>query len=60
MAKSTRATQALAKAGIAFTVLSYDYESGAARIGLQAAQAIDEPPARVLKTRIVVVDGKPA
>ncbi|MYL81891.1 Cys-tRNA(Pro) deacylase [Desulfovibrio aerotolerans] len=60
MAKSTRATQALAKAGIAFTVLSYDYESGAARIGLQAAQAIDEPPARVLKTLMVVVDGKPA
>ena len=60
MSKSTRATQALAKAGVPFTVLSYDYESGAERIGLQAAQAIGEPPARVLKTLMVLVDGKPA
>ncbi|MHC1788687.1 Cys-tRNA(Pro) deacylase [Solidesulfovibrio sp.] len=58
MSKSTRATQALAKAGIAFETLRYDYESGADRIGLQAAAAIGEPPSRVLKTLMVLVDGK--
>ena len=60
MAKSTRATQLLAKAGIPFTMHHYDYESGADRIGLQAAAAIGEPPCRVLKTLMVEVDGKPA
>lgn len=60
MSKTTRATQVLAKAGIAFDVLQYAYESGADRIGLQAAEAIGEPPARVLKTLMVVVDGKAA
>ena len=60
MSKTTRATQALAKAGAAFDVLTYDYQSGAERIGLQAAAAIGEPPARVLKTLMVLVDGKPA
>ena len=60
MSKSTRATQVLAKAGIAFDVLRYAYESGAERIGLQAAEAIGEPPSRVLKTLMVLVDGKPA
>ena len=60
MSKTTRATQALAKAGAAFDVLTYDYQSGAERIGLQAAAAIGEPPSRVLKTLMVLVDGKPA
>ena len=60
MSKTTRATQALAKAGAAFEVLTYDYQSGAERIGLQAAAAIGEPPSRVLKTLMVLVDGKPA
>jgi Cys-tRNA(Pro)/Cys-tRNA(Cys) deacylase len=60
MSKSTRATQALAKAGISFSTRHYDYESGADRIGLQAAAAIGEPPSRVLKTLMVEVDGKPA
>lgn len=60
MSKTTRATQALAKAGIAFEVLQYAYESGTERIGLHAAEAIGEPPARVLKTLMVLVDGRPA
>jgi Cys-tRNA(Pro)/Cys-tRNA(Cys) deacylase len=60
MSKTTRATQALSKAGAAFAVLTYDYQAGAERIGLQAAAAIGEPPARVLKTLMVLVDGKPA
>ena len=60
MSKTTRATQFLAKAGIAFETIQYDYESGAERIGLQAAAAIGEAPSRVLKTLMVLVDGKPA
>jgi len=60
MAKATRATAALEKAGAAFTVHSYDYDPGADRIGMQAAEALGEPPRRVLKTLMVLLDGKPA
>ena len=35
---STRATQALARAGIAFETLTYDSDPDAERIGLQAAE----------------------
>jgi len=59
MSKATRATAALAKAGIAFTVHVYDYDPDADRIGLQAAEALGEPPERVLKTLMALVDGKP-
>lgn len=59
MSKATRATKALADAGIAFTVRSYDYDPDADHIGLQAAAAIGEEPARVLKTLMTKVDGKP-
>ncbi len=60
MSKSTRATQALAKAGVAFSIHLYDYDPDAERIGLQAAEAIGEEPRRVLKTLMAEVDGKPA
>lgn len=59
MSKTTRATQALAKAGVTFTVHPYDYDPDAARIGLQAAEAIGEHPSRVLKTLMAELDGKP-
>ncbi|MBB5751284.1 Cys-tRNA(Pro) deacylase [Prosthecomicrobium pneumaticum] len=59
MSKSTRATLALSKAGIAFTVHAYDYDPGADRIGMQAAEALGELPRRVLKTLMAEVDGKP-
>lgn len=59
MSKTTRATQALAKAGVTFTVHTYDYDPNAERIGLQAAEAIGEEPHRVLKTLMAEVDGKP-
>lgn len=59
MAKTTRATIALAKLGIAFTVHGYDYDPDAESIGLQAAQALGEPPSRVLKTLMAELDGKP-
>jgi Cys-tRNA(Pro)/Cys-tRNA(Cys) deacylase len=59
MSKATRATRALADAGVAFTVHSYDYDPNADRIGLQAAEALGEQPDRVLKTLMALVDGKP-
>jgi Cys-tRNA(Pro)/Cys-tRNA(Cys) deacylase len=59
MAKSTRATQMLTKLGVAHEVRSYDYDPEAQRTGLQAAEALGEPPERVLKTLMALVDGKP-
>ncbi len=50
MAKSTPATLALQKAGVAFALHEYDYDPDAPRIGLQAAQALGIEPARVFKT----------
>ena len=35
MSKTTRATQALTKAGVVFTVHTYDYDPGADRVGIQ-------------------------
>ncbi len=58
MAKSTRATQALDKAKVSYTVVAYDYDPDADRIGMAAAEAIGEPPSRVLKTLMAEVDGK--
>lgn len=60
MAKATSATRALAQAGVNFSVHVYDYDPGADRIGLQAAEALGESPQRVLKSLMVLVDGKPA
>lgn len=59
MSKATPATRALAAAGVAFTVHTYDYDPDAESIGLQAASALAEDPARVLKTLMALVDGKP-
>jgi Cys-tRNA(Pro)/Cys-tRNA(Cys) deacylase len=59
VAKSTRATQALEKAGIAFTLHGYDYDPDADKIGMQAAEALGEAPQRVLKTLMALVDGEP-
>lgn len=60
MAKVTRATKVLEQAGLAFTVHSYAYDPDADKVGLQAAEALGEPPQRVLKTLMTLVDGKPA
>ncbi|WP_340644947.1 Cys-tRNA(Pro) deacylase [Phenylobacterium sp.] len=59
MAKTTPATLALGKAGVAFTLHTYDYDPDAGRVGLQAAQSLGADPARVLKTLMTQVDGKP-
>jgi Cys-tRNA(Pro)/Cys-tRNA(Cys) deacylase len=59
MSKSTRATQALSKLGVMFTLHSYDYDPNAESIGLQAAEALGAAPQHVLKTLMAEVDGKP-
>src|SRR5215218_1952050 len=59
MSKTTRATQALQKLGVKFTLHAYDYDPDAASIGLQAAQALGVEPGRVLKTLMAEADGKP-
>ncbi|MXQ13870.1 Cys-tRNA(Pro) deacylase [Microvirga makkahensis] len=60
MSKTTRATQALHRAGVPFSVHTYEYDPNAERIGLQAAEAIGTDPSTVLKTLMVLVDGMPA
>ncbi len=57
MAKATPATAQLAKAGIAFTLHEYDYDPNAARIGLQAAEALGIAPERLLKTLMTKAGG---
>ncbi|MDO8801840.1 Cys-tRNA(Pro) deacylase [Phenylobacterium sp.] len=59
MAKTTPATLALSKAGVAFTLHTYDYDPDAGRVGLQAAESLGADPARVLKTLMAQVDGRP-
>jgi Cys-tRNA(Pro)/Cys-tRNA(Cys) deacylase len=59
MSKRTRATDVLESAGADFSVHSYEYDADAQHIGLQAAEALGEAPARVLKTLMALVDGKP-
>jgi Cys-tRNA(Pro)/Cys-tRNA(Cys) deacylase len=59
MAKTTPATLALSRAGIAFSLASYDYDPGASHIGLAAAEALGVSPGMVLKTLMAEVDGKP-
>jgi Cys-tRNA(Pro)/Cys-tRNA(Cys) deacylase len=59
MSKTTRATLALTRPGVKFTLHTYDYDPGADRIGLQAAEALGIAPGRILKTLMAEVDGKP-
>ena len=59
MAKTTPATLALDRAGIAYELFTYDCDPDAPRVGLQAAQALGVSPDQVLKTLMALVDGKP-
>jgi Cys-tRNA(Pro)/Cys-tRNA(Cys) deacylase len=58
MAKSTPATLALEQAGIDFKLHEYDYDPDAARIGMQAAEALGIEPARLLKTLMAKASDK--
>lgn len=57
MAKSTPATVALEKTGIAFSLHEYEYDPNAERIGLQAAEALGIDPSRLLKTLMAKAGG---
>jgi len=57
MAKGTPATVALEKAGVSFKLHEYDYDPNAARIGMQAADALGVSPARLLKTLMAKAGG---
>lgn len=59
MSRTTAATVALTRAGIAFELFPYDYDPDAPRIGLQAAEALGRSPDEVFKTLMAEVDGKP-
>jgi Cys-tRNA(Pro)/Cys-tRNA(Cys) deacylase len=50
MAKGTPATVALEQAKVAFKLHEYDYDPNAAKVGIQAAEALGIEPARLLKT----------
>lgn len=60
MSKTTPATLALTKGGIAFALHPYDYDPDAPRTGLQAAEALGWAPEQVFKTLMTLVDGAPA
>lgn len=59
MSNTTPATQFLTRQKVAFALHHYDYDPDADRIGMQAAEALGADPARVLKTLMARVDGKP-
>ena len=59
MARSTPATLALQKAGVAFRLYEYDYDPNAPRIGMQAAEALGIEPGRLLKTLMARADKEP-
>jgi Cys-tRNA(Pro)/Cys-tRNA(Cys) deacylase len=58
MAKGTPATVALQRAGVAFVLHEYDYDPQAARVGMQAAEALGIEPARLLKTLMAKAGGE--
>ena len=59
MSKTTRATQALEKSGVRFTLHANDYDPEAESIALPAAEALGVEPHRMLKTLMAEVDGRP-
>ncbi|MCG6117938.1 MAG: Cys-tRNA(Pro) deacylase [Aquimonas sp.] len=60
MSRATPATRMLDASRIAYRLHTYAYDPEAANIGLQAAAALGIEPARMLKTLMVELDGKPA
>ncbi|MCB4825033.1 Cys-tRNA(Pro) deacylase [Roseicella sp. GB24] len=55
--RKTPAVRAAEAAGIRFRLLEYDYDPNAEAVGLQAAEALGLPAARVFKTLVCVLDG---
>lgn len=59
MSKSTPATRTLSNGDVPFTLVTYDYDPDAERVGLQAAEAMGVSPSEVFKTLMALLDGKP-
>ena len=59
VSKTTPATLALTKAGVAFETVAYDYDPNVEKVGMQAAEALGVEPHCVLKTLMATVDGRP-
>ena len=59
MARGTRATAALDKAGVGHGLHAYDYAAEVDSKGMAAAQALGIDPARVFKTLMAWVDKQP-
>lgn len=57
-AGGTAATVALTKAGVPFTLHSYEHDPAAPSYGLEAAAALGVAPERVFKTLFADVDGR--
>jgi Cys-tRNA(Pro)/Cys-tRNA(Cys) deacylase len=55
--RGTAATKLLARQGIPYTVHSYEHDPRHGSYGVEASEALDVPPGRVLKTLIADVDG---
>ena len=55
----TPAVQAAKKAGVAFQLHSYEHDPKAESYGLEAAELLQLPPAKVFKTLLVLVDEQP-
>jgi Cys-tRNA(Pro)/Cys-tRNA(Cys) deacylase len=60
VATGTPATALLTKSGVAFALHPYDHDPRAQAYGDEAAEALGIDPARIFKTLIAAVDGKPA
>ncbi len=56
---STPGLKALEAAGVVVSLHPYDYDPGAAQIGMAAAEALGLDPAFTLKCLMVEVDGQP-
>ena len=56
--RSTPATRLLEREGVAHTVHAYEVDATEASYGLAAAAALGVAPERMLKTLLVVVDGR--
>lgn len=60
MSRATPATRALDAAKVSYRLHAYAYDPEAANVGQHAAAALGIEPARVLKTLMIELDGKPA
>lgn len=57
-AAGTPATVALTRAGVEFSIHTYEHDPAATSYGLEAAELLGLPPDRVLKTLFADVDGR--